>query len=117
MDPEKRALSTTTDGKPPAPDHEHAAAPQPVNPATGQHRAYWVLTEAERRKGFIRPVRRTYEHLKCGTETTMSEAIAETYARDPHYYGGTFCVHCRGHFPVGEHGEFVWLDDRSKVGT
>ena len=46
----------------------------------------------------------------CGTKTTMSPPIAETYARDPSYYGSTFCVNCGQHFPVGEHGEFVWLD-------
>jgi hypothetical protein len=41
----------------------------------------------------------------------MSRAIAETYARDPAFYGSTFCVHCRTHFPVGEQGEFVWVVD------
>jgi hypothetical protein len=46
----------------------------------------------------------------------MGLSIAETYARDPHYYGGTYCAGCRAHYPVGEDGEFVW-DDGSKVGT
>lgn len=107
----------TTDGRPPAAGFEHASAPQPVDSTTGQHGAYWVLCEDERRKGFIRPVRRTYRHEKCGTETRMGEALAETYACKPDYYGATFCVHCGGHYPVGEHGEFVWLDDGTKVGT
>lgn len=53
----------------------------------------------------------------CGTVTTMGQAIAETYARDPHFYGATFCVGCGKHLPVGESGEFVWLDDGSRVGT
>jgi hypothetical protein len=55
----------------------------------------------------------------------MGLAIAETYARDPHYYGGTFCAGCRNHFPVGPDGEFVWsvprdetpLGEQDKVGT
>jgi hypothetical protein len=52
----------------------------------------------------------------CGTETRMGQALAETYARDPAFYSGTFCSHCREHFPVGEKGEFVW-EDGSRVGT
>lgn len=83
----------------------------------GQQRDYVVLAEEERAKGFVRPVRRTYTHLKCGAATTMSQTIAETYARDPHFYSGTFCVGCRGHFPVGKDGEFVWDGTEEKVGT
>lgn len=82
----------------------------------GQQKDYVVLTEEERAKGFVRPVRRTYVHQKCGVATTMSQSIAETYARDPKFYGATFCVGCGAHLPVGEHGEFVW-DDGTKVGT
>jgi hypothetical protein len=96
-------------------------APQPIDPATGQHRDYWVLSAEERAKGFVRPVRRTYKHLACGTHTTMGVAIAETYARDPAFYGATFCVGCRAHLPVGTRGEFVWVVDGretdEKVGT
>ena len=70
--------------------------------------AYLVLSDEERAKGFVRPVRRAYIHLECGSVTTMGQAIAETYARDPHFYGATFCVHCGKHRPVGADGEFVW---------
>lgn len=38
-------------------------APEEINPETGQHKAYWVLSESERAKGFIRPVRNTYRHV------------------------------------------------------
>jgi len=82
----------------------------------GMQAKYLVLSDEERAKGFVRPVRRTYRHLTCGTETTMGQAIAETYARQPSFYGGTYCCACRTHFPVGEHGQFVWLDG-TKVGT
>lgn len=82
----------------------------------GMQATYLVLSEAERAAGFVRPVRRSYVHETCGVETTMGQAIAETYARDPHFYGGTYCVGCRDHFPVGEFGQFVW-EDGSKVGT
>lgn len=153
---------TTTDGQPPNEDflaaHKYnAPAPQPIDPATGQHKAYWVLTEAERAKGFIRPVRRSYQHVGerpkyplrdltvweaetykhsgyvkfeeyppnekstalgrfwtlaqlrsgCGAVTTMGTAIAETYAREPHFYGSTFCTRCATHLPVCE---FVWIE-------
>jgi hypothetical protein len=77
---------------------------------------YLVLSEDERARGLVRPYRDSYRHLACGAVTTMGRAIAETYARQPHFYGSTYCVSCRMHRPVGEHGEFEWLDG-AKVGT
>lgn len=47
----------------------------------------------------------------CGRTTTMARPIAETYAREPYFYGSTMCTHCRTHWPVGERGEFVWIDE------
>jgi hypothetical protein len=92
-----------------------------INPASGQQKGYVVLSDAERGKGFVRPFRDAYRHLKCGAITTMSRDIAATYARDPYFYGGTFCTTCRGHFPVGEGGEFTWYEmdgsEGPKVGT
>lgn len=82
----------------------------------GQQKDYLVLSEDERAKGFVRPLRYVYTHEKCGTETRMGAEIAETYARNPKFYSGTFCVHCGEHFPVGEDGEFIWPDGQ-KVGT
>lgn len=85
--------------------------------ADGQQKDYIVLSQEERDKGFVRPVRRSYIHLTCGAMTTMGQAIAETYARKPDFYSGTFCSYCREHFPVGENGQFVWIDSNEKVGT
>lgn len=79
----------------------------------GQQACYLVLPEEERAKGFVRPVRQTYKHVVCGSTTTMGLAIAETYARNPHFYGGTFCVHCGRHFDlVDEEGSraFLWIE-------
>ena len=88
-----------------------------VTDSDGQQRKYLVLPE-EDRTDFVRPVRTSYVHTTCGAVTTMGRALAETYARDPHFYGATFCATCRNHFPVGEDGEFVWSDDPAvKVGT
>lgn len=53
----------------------------------------------------------------CGVVTTMGQTLAETYARDPSFYSGTFCCGCRDHFPVGEKGEFVWDGTTERVGT
>ena len=114
MDEKKRKISTTTDGKPPAVGLEKAGAPQPIDPNTGQHRAYWVLSEEERARGFVRPVRTSYQHTRCGAVTSMGRALAETYARDPSYYGATFCVTCGDHRPVGE---FVWVEGGEIVGS
>lgn len=66
---------------------------------------YLVLSDAERARGHVEPLRRSYIHLKCGAQTTMAHAIAETYARDPRFYGATYCVHCQMHRPLVE---FVW---------
>lgn len=88
-----------------------------IEPETGMQREYLALPAEERAKGFVRPVRRSYKHLTCGTVTTMGQALAETYARDPQFYSGTFCVGCRSHYPVGPEGEFVWYGTDEKVGT
>jgi hypothetical protein len=136
---------------------------------SGQQREYLVLSDEERAKGFVRPVRRAYKHVGivgpkhpvrdltedehrsydsegyvkfedypegaaavgrfwtqasldkvgkgCGTVTTMAPALAETYAREPSFYGGTFCAGCRVHLPVGADGEFVWDGTDERVGT
>jgi len=156
MDSEKMKISTTTDGKPPEPGFESEVAPKPIDPKSGQYGAYWVLNEEERKKGFVRPVRRSYFHvglkhknplrdltaeeherydkygyvkfeaypggdpvtgrfwtqeqldnIGCGALTTMRQDIAETYARDPKFYGSTFCISCKKHLPVEE---FEWED-------
>lgn len=101
-----------TDGKP-LEDKDHFE----IDPATGQQKAYIVLTPAERAKGFVRPVRQTYKHQVCGTMTTMGSDIAETYARYPGFYSGTYCAGCKAHFPVGAEGDFIWPEDGTKVGT
>lgn len=103
--------TTLTDGSPVTPDHRE------IDPSTGQQKGYVVLSAEERAKGFVRPVRQSYVHDKCGGVTTMGLALAETYARDPGFYSGTFCCSCRAHFPVGADGEFTWDGTREKVGT
>lgn len=87
----------------------------------GQQKDYVVLCDKELSKGAVRHYRNSYRHLKCGSITTMGRSLAETYARDPGFYSGTFCAKCGGHFPVGEGGEFVWYEKDGttgpKVGT
>ena len=136
-----------------------------------QHEAYLVLSEEERAKGFIRPVRTTYVHAGrlvksegkvrelneeekvrykdqnyfafmeypksdspivgkflfkdefdnigkriggCGCVTTMGLPLAETYARDPNFYGATYCSGCMKHLPVNE---FLWDGTDEEVGS
>lgn len=101
---------------------------------TEQHSAYLVLSDEEKAKGFVRPVRTGYVHLTtedglptsnavllssvklkgCGTLTTMSQSIAETYARDPKFYGATYCVGCQKHLDVSE---FTWDGCEELVGS
>ena len=102
------AETTLTDGSPVTPDHRE------INPETGQQKGYVVLSEEERAKGFVRPVRYSYIHTKCGVVTSMGESLAETYARDPSFYSGTFCAGCRSHFPLSE---FLWGGTDIVVGS
>lgn len=106
--PVDRNARTLTDGSPVTDDHRE------INPATGQQKGYVVLSAEERAKGFVRPVRRSYIHTPCGGLTTMAISLAETYARDPEFYSGTFCCLCRTHFPLNE---FVWEGTDERLGT
>jgi hypothetical protein len=63
------------------------------SPVTGK---FW--TEAELKRAGKR----------CGSLTTMGTSLAETYARDPNFYSGTFCCACGQHFPLNE---FKWEPD------
>ena len=158
-------MSLTTD--PNHPDLGHGSDTKPVP----QNKTYLVLSDEERAKGFVRPVRSSYVHVGppaskypmrdlteeekerhaqwnyvkfeiyppeklpltgsfwtqerldkaskggCGTVTTMGQAIAETYARNPAFYGSTYCVGCSRHLPVGAQGEFLWDGTDERVGT
>jgi hypothetical protein len=109
--PRSESKVTLTDGSPVTDDHREIA------PETGMQKAYMVLSDEERAKGLVRPLRHSYIHKTCGTVTTMSNPIAETYARDPSFYSGTYCTYCRKHFPVGKDGEFLWAGTTIEVGT
>lgn len=109
-EPVDRDQRTLTDGSPVTADHRE------INPATGLQKGYVVLSAEERAKGFVRPVRTAYVHDTCGKVTTMARSLAETYARDPKFYSGTFCSTCRSHFPVGEDGQFRWYEDDGSTG-
>lgn len=100
--------TTLTDGSPVTPDHRE------IDPVSGQQKAYVVLSEEERAKGFVRPVREKYVHETCGVLTVMGRSLAETYARDPGFYSGTFCVGCRAHFPLAQ---FRWDGTDEVVGS
>lgn len=88
-------------------------------PLKGQQKDYLVLSEEELAKGFVRPVRRKYKHLACGTITTMGQTLAETYARNPKFYSGTFCCGCGAHFDLGPPWKpaFLWDPDGEPVGS
>ena len=142
------------------PELTHGVDNKPVP----QAKMYLVLSEAERTKGFARPVKTSYVHVGqqidtskmreltnkekerysdcnyigfipnedkdspvtgrfikqddlkkgCGLVTTMGIALAETYARDPKFYGSTYCCHCQMHKQVNE---FIWEGTNEKVGT
>lgn len=49
-----------------------------------------------------------------GVETRMGLELCETYARDPKFYGSTYCCGCCKHFAVAE---FTWVEDGALVGS
>ena len=102
-------MSTTSDPNDPRLGHGPDEQPVPMNDV------YLVLSEEERAKGFVRPLRRSYRHRGgCGASTRMGLALCETYARAPSFYGATYCVGCSMHRPVSE---FVWDEDGQQVGS
>jgi hypothetical protein len=98
-------VGLTDDRNDPRLGHGVDAAPIP------QHEVYLVLSEEERAKGFIRPLRRAYIHVRgdraCHTQTRMGLELCETYARQPTFYGATYCVGCSMHLSVAE---FDWIE-------
>ena len=85
----------------------------------GMNEVYLVISEEERKKGFVRPVRTSYTHVRCGNTTSMGLPLAETYARDPRFYNATYCAACKSHFALVIDGEpqFVWSKDGQPVGS
>jgi len=85
---------------------QHLTQGRDVNESV-EKKASVVLSAQDKVRGFVRPLRLSYIHSTCGSVTTMSDVIAETYARDPKYYDGTYCVGCSMHLPVSQ---FTWVD-------
>ena len=160
-------MSLTTDPKDPRLCRGTDDEPGP------QCEVYLVLSEEERAKGFVRPVRTAYVHIGrdlshykgihrmlteeeqkehpkyvavmtvlenedgtfkggsyvtteeleayqfgkriggCNFPTSMGRELAETYARNPRFYGSTYCSYCRKHLPVSE---FRWFHTNEIVG-
>ena len=107
-------MSPTTDD-PRDPRLTHGSDDEPV-PMAG---VYLVLSDEELAKGFVRPLRTSYVHdlgeHACYEVTHMSAKLCETYARQPDFYGATYCVGCLRHRPVGANGEFHWLEPNGSV--
>jgi len=104
----QKIKTTMTDGSEVTSDHRD------IDPDTHQQKGYVILSQEERDKGFVRPVRKSYVHKHCGATTIISNSIAETYARDPKFYTGTFCFQCKTHFPIDQ---FWWEGTKETLGT
>ena len=100
--PVDRSKRMLTDGSPVPEDYSHTR-----DRGDGQQVGYVVLSDEERAKGWVKPYRDSYVHEKCGTLTKMGRSLSETYARDPRFYSGTFCVGCGAHFTLDQ---FHWAD-------
>jgi hypothetical protein len=77
--------------------------------ANGQYENYPSQTSGE----YVAPIRNSYIHGKCGVKTLMATKFAETYAKNPKYYGSTFCCGCGEHLPVSQ---FTWAVDGIRIG-
>lgn len=91
---------TTTDGKPPTQD---GGAPQPIDPATGQHKAYWILSDEERAKGFTRPVRRSYIHKGIRPTHPLRDLTPEESERYEKYNYVKYETYPEGGSTVGKY--------------
>jgi hypothetical protein len=69
--PVDRTNSTLADGSPVTEDHRD------LKP-NGQQKGYVVLSAEERAKGFVRPVRRSYIHSKCGQRNQSRKPMRVT---------------------------------------
>lgn len=110
----------TTDRENPALGHGSDSEP------VAQNEVYLVLSEEEIAKGYVRPYRNEYYHVECplvkngrivneqSACTSMGHMLSATYAREPKFYGATYCVHCSMHKPVSE---FRWSKDHEVVGS
>jgi hypothetical protein len=76
---------------------KYQAYPSSANPVVGR---FWTQEQLDRHG--------------CNSITTMSLPIAETYARQPTFYGATFCTGCHKHLPLNE---FYWLDPKTNQPT
>jgi hypothetical protein len=90
----------------------HVGAPPLVDDNSGMDSRY---READYSR-FEYPIRGGVKPFPggCLTRTSMNRAIAETYARDPQFYGGTFCCSCGTHRPLSE---FIWEGTIEQVGS
>ncbi len=85
----------------------------------GQMERHLVLSDEEIAKGYVCPVRYKTRHIACGGVTNIPMKCAETYARDPKFYGGTFCAICQKYFPLRDaegKPNFLWDEDNTPVG-
>jgi hypothetical protein len=74
-------MSTTTDPNDPRLGHGVDLKPVP------QHEVYLVLSEAERAKGFVRPVRQSYRHVGA---SGPKYPLADLTDEQKKYYGDTY---------------------------
>jgi hypothetical protein len=75
VDDSKRTL---TDGSPVTDDHRELKA-------NGQQKDYIVLSEDERRRGFVRPVRNSYRHVGMPPPSNLRDLTAEEHAQYDKY--------------------------------
>jgi hypothetical protein len=95
------------------PDDPRVKYGEPDIEQVPQNEIYLVLPEAERSQSkFQRPYREAYWHSICEQTTTISQPIAQSYARNPKFYQSTYCVHCMMHRPVNE---FLWVEGNGEI--
>lgn len=79
-----------------------------IDPNTGMQKVYLVKDKSKYDDANLK--RNEYVHIACGGTTRIDDEIARTFASVPNFYQGTFCSHCKKHFPLEVDGEwqFRW---------
>ena len=76
--------------------------------------SYPMLSDQEKSKGFVRPLRYTYFHPICSGTTMMSDEVAATFAKDPKFHVDLYCYKCKQNLKVNE---FLWSGSNAHVGS
>lgn len=105
----------------------HEVPPHPDRAALDRAGTTARLTAYEKARAYARPHWHSYQHAACGEVTHLRYddevvGLAQNPRRPARARKGLWCASCKAMFPVGNNGEFYWVNTAGtvtqvKVGT